>query len=172
MVELGPEPHAPPAAGEHDGRMTHLSHVRRGAMTAAGSLLISLTICAWFAANPATAQADSWTEIYRYQTLRGPVSIAACKQSVPSAYGPMWKLKVLYDRHSTGYGPAELLVWRGNQAVHHHYANSWWIDRLTIIESYASAWFDDTFSAYILKNGPSSGGYGPSMVSMSRIGHC
>ena len=42
----------------------------------------------------------------------------------------------------------------------------------SLVIALKSAWFDDRFSAYILTNGPSSGGYGPSMVGMSGIGFC
>ena len=136
------------------------------------TLIVISAVLALTVGTASAAQADSWTTIYSYGTQNGPVSIAACKQPVDSIYGPMWRVKVLYDRQSTGYPTATISIWRNNQQVQHDSSTSWWIGRLTIIETYASAWYDDSLSAYINVGDSWSAGYGPSYVSMSRIGYC
>ena len=136
------------------------------------SVTVVTTVLILLFGSAVSAHADSWTPIYSYGTLNGPVSIAACKQPVDSIYGPMWRVKVLYDRQSTGYPTATLEIWRGNSTVQQASSNSWWIGRLSIIETYASAWFDDRLSAYIHRGDRWSAGYGPSSVSMSSIGYC
>jgi hypothetical protein len=128
--------------------------------------VFAATTSFWFGAEVHPVQADNWTEVYRFNTPRGVVAIAACKQWVPSGYGPMYRVKVLYDRHNTGYSTASLAVYRPGVGppIHSATSRSWWIGRLTIIETYASAWYNDWVSAHIA-------GYGPA-IRMNQIGFC
>lgn len=96
-----------------------------------------------YKAHNLTAKAANWSHFNSGYT---GTSTAACKTSVGSAFGPLWKITTVVSKPANLNLGVNVNIYRGSSMISSTAATAWWGGTVTSITSYSSQLYPDTWA--------------------------